>query len=133
MDAFPSGHDESQQLITVRGDVDLATSGDLLLRLLMLVGTATGQIALDLSQVTFINSAGLSTLVALDEHVRTAGGSVRLAAVSPAVARLFELVDSRPLGAAAAQSRGIRTRSCRTGFEDATTGHREAAVISLPE
>jgi ABC-type transporter Mla MlaB component len=58
----------------------------------MLAGTATGEIALDLSQVSFIDCAGPQALMALDQHVRTAGGWVRVTAVSPRVARLFELV-----------------------------------------
>ena len=76
----------------MRGDIDLATAGDLLLRLLMLAGPASGAIALDLSQVTFIDCAGLRTLIALDRHARSTGGSVHVAAVSLPVARLFELI-----------------------------------------
>jgi anti-anti-sigma factor len=91
MDVFPSRHDENQHVITVRGEVDLANADGLLLRLLVLAGPATGEIALDLAQVTFMDCAGLRTLIALDHHVRTAGGSMRVTAVSPEVARLFEL------------------------------------------
>jgi anti-anti-sigma factor len=91
MEAFLSGTDESRLVITVRGETDLGNAGDLLLRLVVLAGTATGQIALDLSQVTFMDLAGLRTLAAIDRHVRAGGGSIRMAAVSPEVARLFEL------------------------------------------
>jgi anti-anti-sigma factor len=94
MDVLSYGPGRYAQPISaaVRGEVDLSTADDLLLRLRMLAGTATGEIALDLSQVTFIDCAGLQALIALDHHVRTAGGRVRVTAVSPQVARLFELV-----------------------------------------
>jgi anti-anti-sigma factor len=91
MDVISTRRDKFLHAITVRGDIDLAAAGDLLLRLLTLAGPATGPIALDLSQVTFIDSAGLQTLVALDRHARAAGGSVHVAAASLPVARLFEL------------------------------------------
>jgi len=91
MDVYFSRHDEHAHMITVRGEVDLATAGDLLLRLRMLAGSASEPILLDLSQVTFIDCAGLRTLRAFCQHAAAAGGSVRVAAASLAVARLFEL------------------------------------------
>lgn len=92
MDVISTRRDQFLHAITVRGDIDLATAGDLLLRLLMLAGPASGAIALDLSQVTFIDCAGLRTLIALDRHARSTGGSVHVSAVSLPVARLFELI-----------------------------------------
>ena len=94
MDAFLSSTDVDHLVITVRGETDLANAGDLLSRLVLLAGAATGQIALDLSQVTFMDCAGLRTLAEIDRLVTAGGGSVRVASVSPAVARLFELVGS---------------------------------------
>jgi anti-anti-sigma factor len=91
MDVISTRRDQFLHAITVRGDIDLATAGDLLLRLVMLTGPATGRIALDLSQVTFIDCAGLRTLIALDQHARTTGGSVHVSAASLPAARLFEL------------------------------------------
>ncbi len=91
MDVVSTRCDKYLHAITVRGDVDLATAGDLFLRLVMLAGPATGRVALDLSQVVFIDCAGLRTLVAFDRHARTLGGSVHVAAASLPVARLFEL------------------------------------------
>jgi anti-anti-sigma factor len=95
MDVFPSGRHENRQLITICGEIDLVTARGLLLRLRLLVGPAPGGIALDLSRVTFMDCAGLRTLIAFEHHVRTVGGSVHVASVSPQVARLFELVGQR--------------------------------------
>jgi anti-anti-sigma factor len=91
MDVYPTRRDEHVHMISVRGDIDLATAADLLARLRMLAEPASGPILLDLSQTTFIDCAGLRTLWAFDQHVAAAGGSVHVAAVSLPVARLFEL------------------------------------------
>jgi anti-anti-sigma factor len=94
MDVLSYGPERFPQPISaaVRGEVDLATAEDLLLRLRMLAGPATGEITLDLSQVTFIDCSGLRALLALDHQLRTVGGRVWVTALSPQVARLFELV-----------------------------------------
>lgn len=91
MDVIPTRRDEHVHTITVHGDIDLAIAGELLLRLRLLTGTAAGPILLDLSQITFIDCAGLRALQAFDQYVTEAGGSVHVAAVSLPVARLFEL------------------------------------------
>jgi anti-sigma B factor antagonist len=99
MDVFPSGHDQGRSIITVTGDIDLGTAEHLLVRLTALIGSAgpTGsagrQIGLDLSGVTFIDCAGLRTLIAVHAQVRADGATTLLTAMSPAVARLLELVD----------------------------------------
>jgi anti-sigma B factor antagonist len=94
MDVFLSGHDQGRSIITVTGDIDLATAGDLLDRLTTLIGSARRNFGLDLSDVTFIDCAGLRTLTAVSTHVRANGASLRLTAMSPAVVRLLELVDA---------------------------------------
>ena len=92
MDVYLNFTDENEITICARGEVDLATAGELLLRPVVLVGAATGQVAPDLEQVTFIDCSGLRTLSAVESHVRSAGGSVRVAALSPQLARVLELV-----------------------------------------
>ena len=94
MDVFSYGFERYPRPVNavVRGEIDVATAEDLLLRLRMLAGGAGREIVLDLSRVTFIDCAGLRALIALDHQVRTAGGRVRVTAVSSQVARLFELV-----------------------------------------
>jgi anti-anti-sigma factor len=91
MDIFTSRRDGHLHLIIVRGDVDLATAGEFLLRLQLLATPASGVVTLDLSQVTFMNGAGLRALIAFDELVRATGAGVHVVAVSLPVARLLEL------------------------------------------
>lgn len=92
MDVFLTRRDEHIHTIAVRGEVDLATADELLVRLRTLTDARRGPILLDLSQITFIDCAGLRTLRAFEQHVATAGGSVHVAAVSLPVARVFELL-----------------------------------------
>jgi anti-anti-sigma factor len=93
VDAHLSGNEDSDLMITVRGEIDLANAAGLLRRLIVLAHPATGEISLDLSQVSFMDCAGLHMLAAMDRHIRARGGSMRVVAASPAVARLFELVS----------------------------------------
>ncbi|MEY9934052.1 anti-anti-sigma factor [Catenulispora sp. GP43] len=81
MDVFPSGHDQGRSIITVTGDIDLASADDL-------------RLGLDLSGVTYINSAGLRTLTAVHTRVSANGASFRLIRMSPVVVRFLELVNT---------------------------------------
>lgn len=91
MDVYLNSGDDDQLLITVRGEIDPASAGTLFLRLVVLAGVATGRVGLGLPQVTFVDRTELRGPDAIDRHVRASGDSVRVAAVSPAVARLLEL------------------------------------------
>lgn len=93
MDASLSGTDDKQFVIAVRGEIDLGNTDSLLRRLVDLAHPCTGKVAFDLSQVGFIDCAGLHMLTALDRYIQARGGGMRIVAASPAVARLFELLD----------------------------------------
>ena len=94
MDVFPSGHDQGRSIITVTGNIDLANAEDLRLGLIALIGSARRNIGLDLSGVTYINSAGLHTLTAVHAHVSANGASLKLTRMSPVVVRVLELVNA---------------------------------------
>lgn len=94
MDAQLDGRDENRLMISVRGEIDLANADELFQRLIVLAQPTSCQIALDLSEVTFMDCAGLHMLSALDRHVRARGGAMFVAATSATVARLFELAGS---------------------------------------
>jgi anti-anti-sigma factor len=79
-------------VISLCGDLDLANCDELSARLSTLAGRANGRIALNLSRVTFLDCSGLRSLLALDQRVREVGGEVCIAATSPAVDRIFELL-----------------------------------------
>jgi anti-sigma B factor antagonist len=77
--------------IEVRGDVDLSTSPELdeTLRRALDAGNS---VVLDLSEVTFIDSTGLNTLIRALKACETNGGALALTTNLPAqVSRVFEI------------------------------------------
>jgi anti-anti-sigma factor len=92
MDVYPTGQCPDHTVIAVRGDIDLATADELLASLRGFLGPTGSGIGLDLSQVTFLDCAGLRPLMAVEELALREGVSVCLAAVSPAVTRLLGLI-----------------------------------------
>ncbi|WP_051712384.1 STAS domain-containing protein [Spirillospora albida] len=68
-------------LVTLRGELDLATCGALDDLLAGLAGPGTPYLAIDAAEVAFCDSQGLRTLLAADERARSFGG--RLCFVHP--------------------------------------------------
>jgi len=95
MDAPASSTDDNHLTITGRSDADRGNTRELLLRLLVLGGAASGPIALDPAQLNFTDLAGLRTLNTIERHVSADGASVRVAAVSPWLTRLLKRAGPR--------------------------------------
>jgi anti-sigma B factor antagonist len=82
-------------VITVSGQLDLATSPEELLAQLPGLGAAAdGFVVLDLSGVSFLDCGGLRALFALERQLSHDGRDLCVAAASPAVARVFELLSA---------------------------------------
>ncbi|MCE9599399.1 MAG: STAS domain-containing protein [Spirochaetia bacterium] len=56
------------------------------------IGTGHSKIVLDFSELTYISSAGLGILNANQADAKKAGGGIRLAAVTPQVKDVFDLM-----------------------------------------
>lgn len=80
-------------LVLLRGEVDMASVGDVrsCLRELMLAGHT--DVLVDLRGVTFMDSTGLGILVAARKQARVFRGSLGLVAPSPPVARVLSLTS----------------------------------------
>ena len=78
-------------LIRVEGEVDLYTSPDLRKVILKSVPASAGELALDLSGVTYIDSSGVATLVEGLRSARVHGIGFALVSPSPAVLQVLEL------------------------------------------
>lgn len=91
---FRLGDDEgeSERTITVTGEIDLSTASALDASLRAAAADASSVVA-DLSEVTFLDSAGLAVLVRLHDEL---GGRLLLRRPSPQVSRVLSVtgIDS---------------------------------------
>ncbi|MFH8469023.1 STAS domain-containing protein [Streptomyces sp. NPDC017991] len=80
------------RVLTVRGEIDDDVCPQLSAALHVEPGAQRPRIVVDLSGVTFMDSSGINTFVIAYHAVHTAGGWLRIAAPSPAVDRVLNLV-----------------------------------------
>ena len=73
------------------GDLDIVTSDGVKRDLAALVDTGHVALALDLSDVGFVDSSGLGVLVAIHRHAESNGGSFVVRSIPPQVKRLFDI------------------------------------------
>ena len=78
-------------LLRARGDLDAYTAPGLRTRLHEATTGEADLVVVDLANVTFIDSAGLGTLVGAHRRMREGGGRLRIVRPPPLVARAFEL------------------------------------------
>jgi anti-anti-sigma factor len=96
-------------LVTVSGEIDLATAARLRERLAGLVGGGR-QVIVDLSQVSFIDAAGAGVLAGAAARAAARGGGLQLAAAGWQVRRVLVLTGldrSIPLAATVAEARAV--------------------------
>jgi anti-sigma B factor antagonist len=78
-------------VVSLRGELDLAGESALRERLRTACEESDGHVVLDLSEMTFIDSTGLSILVEYHAKTQAAGGRLILLAPRPAVVRIFDV------------------------------------------
>jgi len=81
----------SQTTVIVEGEVDLATAPLLRDRLDSVIDETTTDIAVDLSQVRFLDSTGLSVLVAAHQRSAESGHALHVVRASLFVRRVFRV------------------------------------------
>jgi len=77
----------------LRGEIDTANAARIEAELLEAVCRGTGDVVLDLTDVAFIDSSGLGSLVAVAAEVRTRGGHLAIVPGPPHVRRVFDLLQ----------------------------------------
>lgn len=86
---------ESQQgavtILKVQGKLDAASSPELDKRLSSLVENGTRQIALDLSGLDYVSSAGLRVFLSAAKRLKQAHGKLALANLSAQVQQIFDI------------------------------------------
>jgi anti-sigma B factor antagonist len=82
---------DGDAVVTVRGDIDAETAGQLWKYLSYLIGQGHHHIVLDLRGMILIDSAGVEILARVSAWTRRKGGDLVLRSVSPALAEQLEL------------------------------------------
>lgn len=75
--------------MTVRGDIDLATAGELWATID--AGLAPDHVVIDLAETSFIDSSGLTVLVKAHRRLEEVGGVLVLRSPNPAARKLFDI------------------------------------------
>jgi anti-anti-sigma factor len=83
-------HEQGYAFVTAAGEIDISTVTRLRERLFELAASSR-HLVIDLDQVTFIDSAGLSALVGAANHAAAHGTSVRVVCACPRIRKLFRL------------------------------------------
>jgi anti-anti-sigma factor len=80
-----------QVVLRVSGDLDLETAPRLLAGAEPHLEADTGALVIDLSELSFIDSSGLSALIRINQWVTAAGRGLTIIAPAPRVAKAFEI------------------------------------------
>jgi anti-sigma B factor antagonist len=78
-------------VVSVFGEVDVATAPELKERLTGLVNDGRVKLVLDLSGVDFLDSTGLGMIVSALKRARTHNGDLRIVCTESRITRLFEI------------------------------------------
>jgi anti-sigma B factor antagonist len=83
---------DGQVHLALSGELDLATVGALHEAVAeQLAAGPVGDLVLDLTGITFLDSSGLGALLQVRSAVQSAGGELRISAVAPGPARVIAI------------------------------------------
>lgn len=78
-------------VVAVVGDVDLHTASALRTRAQTVLDQGAPHLVLDMEQVDFVDSTGLTTLIVLLQAAQAAGGSLRVARIPERLVRMVTI------------------------------------------
>jgi anti-sigma B factor antagonist len=84
-------------VVTIGGEIDILSGPQLRDQLLRVIRRHGARLALDLADVTFIDCAGISVLLAASRRAQLEGGSLRVLRASPRVRRVIALTRLGPV------------------------------------
>src|SRR4051794_18173998 len=83
--------DGTSALVTVCGEIDLHTAGELRGALMCLADAGHTRIVVDFSGVRFCDAAGIGVLVAVNNRLRQGKGTLSLVGVRPSQRRILRI------------------------------------------
>lgn len=81
----------SHALVMLEGELDLSTSSQLFAEFAQLARDGIKHVALNLAELKFIDSSGLSVIIAEHKRAESMGGELVIFSPQPKVRRLFEV------------------------------------------
>lgn len=78
-------------IVSIGGEVDINTASQLSVSLLSLIAAGHTRLVLDLSDVSFIDSAGLGVLISAQRRLRALDGSLDVVTARPLVQKMFHI------------------------------------------
>jgi anti-anti-sigma factor len=78
-------------VLTIRGDIDLASASDFETALRTALDAAPSAIVIDLTELTFIDSSGLRVLVSLSKDAQSQGATIGLRNVPRHAQRVLDI------------------------------------------
>ncbi len=86
-------HADGDVRVSVRGEIDIASSDELRAALLALMEQGARRVTVDLSHLDFIDSTGLGALIRVLKHYRENDAQLRLASPTKPVAKVLEVTS----------------------------------------
>jgi anti-sigma B factor antagonist len=81
----------SVTVLTVEGEVDIATAPKLREKLVELAAGGANRLVVDLEKVEFLDSTGLGVLIGGMKRLRSTDGDLTLVCTQPRILRVFEI------------------------------------------
>ena len=78
-------------IVSVVGELDVATAPDLRARLDSAIDRGPAVVVADLLGVTFLDSTALGALIGVLKRCQAAGGELRIVAAEPRILKIFEI------------------------------------------
>ncbi len=89
--AFPMPRKDHPNVLPLEGELDLHVSPTVVASLNMMIEKKPKQVVVDLSRVTYIDSAGLAAFIQGMQKVEAYGGKFALAGLQETVRSIFEI------------------------------------------
>ena len=84
---------EGATVVCLKGDVDLHRAPELHERLVKITNGRPDRVVVDLTDVRYIDSSGVATLISAFQRVNQHGGTLFLAGLQPRVRSVFEIAQ----------------------------------------
>jgi anti-sigma B factor antagonist len=88
---FDMPHGDDATVVSVIGEVDMESAPSFQRGLLHAIGAGRGGLVVDLSAVSFVDSAALTELVRAFDHLRAVGGNLAIVASDSRMRALFDV------------------------------------------